>query len=138
MKGDEFIRFAGLIVARFSTDEAGLRTAISRAYYGAYHLAIALLNRVCSARLDHGSVRRLLLESGIQAAVHAGRQLGDLQSDRIKADYRLDASMTHSFARMSVERSLEIQKLLASLNDIDVFKEFSAGVDRYLKRSTAR
>jgi len=134
MNGVEFIRFAGLLVARFPSDEAALRTAVSRAYYGAYHLAIELLSHVCSERLDHGSVRRLLMESDAAAARQAGRQLGDLQSDRIKADYRLDVSVTVAFARFNVERSAEIQRLLGSLNATEAFAEFKAGIDRYLKR----
>ena len=31
MNGVEFIRFAGLLVSRFPSDEAALRTAVSRA-----------------------------------------------------------------------------------------------------------
>ncbi|MEX2139142.1 MAG: hypothetical protein WD894_07775 [Pirellulales bacterium] len=138
MNADEFIRFAGLLVARFPSDEAALRTAVSRAYYGAYHLAIDLLSRVCGERFDHGSVRRLLKESGNPIAQNAGRQLDDLQSDRIKADYRLDALITLPFARINIERGVEVQRLLTSLTDADALNDFAAGLDLYLKRLTSR
>jgi hypothetical protein len=133
MNGDEFIRLAGLLVARFPSDEAALRTAVSRADYGAYHLATDLLARACHERLDHGSVRRLLKESGSQIAQHAGRQLDDLQSDRIKADFRLDAPMTLPFTKINIERGLEIKRLLSSI-DGEAFEAFAAGIDQYLKR----
>ena len=132
MNGDEFIRFAGLLVARFASDEAALRTAVSRAYYGAYHVAIRLLSRACTERLDHGSVRRLLKESGNPVAGQAGRRLDNLQSDRIKADYRLDAPITLPFAKINIERAVQVNALLATLNDADAFDNFAAGLAGYL------
>src|SRR5687767_5406019 len=98
MNADEFLRIAGVLVAKYSNDEAALRTAISRAYYGAYHVAVDLLSRACTEHLDHGSVRRLLKESGLSLAQRAGRHLDDLQGSRVKADYRLDAPITLKFA----------------------------------------
>lgn len=43
MTGDDFIQFAGKIAVLPSSDAAALRTAVSRAYYGAFHLAKELL-----------------------------------------------------------------------------------------------
>ncbi len=53
MKPEEFIAFAGK-VATF--DRAGARSAVSRAYYGAYHAALELLSELgceLSARASH-------------------------------------------------------------------------------------
>ena len=115
MNADEFLRFAGVLVARYSNDEAALRTAISRAYYGAYHVGVELLGRACTEHLDHGSVRRLLKESGIPSAQRAGLHLDDLQGSRVKADYRLEVPVTLRFAMINVEREHEVRSLIASL-----------------------
>ena len=44
MTGNEFIILAGKLAT--SADEASLRSAVSRAYYGAFHLAIQFLNDI--------------------------------------------------------------------------------------------
>lgn len=45
MSGEEYIALAGRLVAStaLGSPEARFRTAASRAYYGAYHLAVAVL-----------------------------------------------------------------------------------------------
>ena len=43
MDGTEFIALAGKLVAVPAADEATYRTAISRAYYGAFHVARSFL-----------------------------------------------------------------------------------------------
>ena len=44
MTGDDFINLAGKLAT--SPDEASLRTAVSRAYYGAFHLALAFFDDI--------------------------------------------------------------------------------------------
>lgn len=50
IKGEQFLEVAGKLAARPTASEAEQRSAISRAYYGAFHLARAFLG-VCKLRL---------------------------------------------------------------------------------------
>lgn len=43
MNPDDFVSLAGKLAANANADEATYRTAVSRAYYGAFHLAAAFL-----------------------------------------------------------------------------------------------
>jgi uncharacterized protein (UPF0332 family) len=43
MNPDDFISLAGKLAANANADEATYRTAVSRAYYGAFHLAATFL-----------------------------------------------------------------------------------------------
>ncbi|MFM9963756.1 MAG: hypothetical protein ACKV2Q_21310 [Planctomycetaceae bacterium] len=116
MTGDDFIILAGKLAT--STDEASLRSAVSRAYYGAFHLAFQFLGDierpVPQNAIAHVYVARQLQCSGHPDAFRAGSLLGDLHTERIKADYRLDNPRigTTAFARLCVERASEIQTLL--------------------------
>lgn len=80
-----------------SKREADLRSAVSRAYYGAFHVACALLEDfgIQLSRKDlygadvHMKVRFCLRESGSQAVGRAVEKLGSLRGERNKADYDL-------------------------------------------------
>jgi uncharacterized protein (UPF0332 family) len=70
------------------------RSAVSRAYYGAFHEALALLH-ACGVWLPrteqvHVKVGYCLLECGDPDAAKEGRQLDILRSKRKVADYDLD------------------------------------------------
>ncbi len=74
------------------SSEAELRSAVSRAYYGAFHEALALL-RACGVWLPrteqvHVKVGYCLRDCGDPYAMKAGREL--LKSKRKVADYDLD------------------------------------------------
>jgi uncharacterized protein (UPF0332 family) len=74
-------------------DATGYRTAISRAYYAVYHVALGLLTLEAGCRIAsttaHGDVMTCLCNAGDQDAEQVGTMLGNLQSMRIAADYRL-------------------------------------------------
>ena len=116
MTGDDFIILAGRLAT--SADEASLRSAVSRAYYGAFHLALRFLEDierpVPQNANAHVYVARQLQRSGQSDAYRAGSLLGDLHTERIKADYRLDNPRigTTAFARLCVERASVIQTAL--------------------------
>ena len=126
MTGDAFIQFAGELAARAAsaeaskrpTDEARYRSAVSRAYYGAFQLGIAILNslgfRPPRNANKHFYVHVRLSNSGDSSVAEAGSLLSDLQSDRNDADYDLaDASVgTQQFAMTSVETAQDIRRLL--------------------------
>lgn len=134
MTADEYIQFARMLVARFSSDEAAQRTAVSRAYYGAYHLAAELLRPLSIGPLNYGTIPRFLMQSAVPAAQNAGRVLGNLQSDRIKADYRLDTTITVQFATTNVERAHEIRTFLAAFESPDAAAPLATGIRAYIDR----
>jgi len=92
MTPDEFLNLA----RRLSTakGEAELRTAISRAYYAAFHLVHGFVNScgVVLARdaAAHKHVAHCLQHSNDPELVAAGRMLDSLRADRNAADYRID------------------------------------------------
>ena len=116
MTGDDFINLAGKLAT--SADEASLRSAVSRAYYGTFHLASAFLEEierpVPRNTNAHVVVARKLQSAGQADASRAGSLLADLHSDRIKADYRLNdtRATTSAFARICVETAHEIRSAL--------------------------
>ncbi len=92
MKGDDFISLA--IKLANSDNEARLRTSVSRAYFGAFHVARQLIEEM-GVRLPrdhqaHISVQRCLQQSGDDAVEKAGAKLGSLRSERKDADYALE------------------------------------------------
>src|SRR5688572_10143061 len=61
--GDQFIEYAARLAAKAVATEAEQRSASSRGYYGAYHLARAFLKEVGLPRADHQQVKICLLAS---------------------------------------------------------------------------
>ena len=111
MKGEDYINYASRLVATPPGSHAvcHYRTAISRAYYGAYHLAAAALGElgkhIPANATGHRETIVALQDSGVADAVDAARLIGDLQSARIKADYHLDKDsyFTQANARLNIE-----------------------------------
>jgi uncharacterized protein (UPF0332 family) len=92
MTGRDFLACA----ERFAQSpvEAELRSAVSRAYYGAFHEAMSLL-RESGVRLPrteqiHVKVGFCLRDCGDAIAAKAGQQLEVLRNERRAADYQLD------------------------------------------------
>lgn len=95
MEPREFISLA--IRLSSSQREADLRSAVSRAYYGAFHVACEFLEN-CGIQLSgkdlygaevHKKVRFCLRESGDFDAAKAREKLGSLRDKRNQADYDL-------------------------------------------------
>lgn len=115
MNGKDFIQITG----RFATvGEAGSRSATSRAYYGAFHAALELFEEfgcaIPSSGKSHNLVPICLGKSNIAEARRAGRELSDLHSKRIRADYRLDDARVGrtETGRRSVEAADDVARLL--------------------------
>lgn len=117
MDAAEFIRLSGKIVAM---GKAGARSAVSRAYYGAFHLAQDILAEIASeprgAGRSHVVVPQFLESANHPDAIAAARLLSDLHSDRIKVDYHLgDASVESlAFAQTNVVMAEECERLLTA------------------------
>src|SRR5688572_7204239 len=91
MNPDEFLTLA--IKLSSSSGEAERRSAVSRAYYGAFHQAKVLLE-ACEITIPnseniHSVIVRCLQHSGDMEIEVAGRKLDSLRSERNDADYRL-------------------------------------------------
>jgi uncharacterized protein (UPF0332 family) len=114
MKPFEFIDFAQHLAVQPATTPALLRSITSRAYYGAFHLAKALIANLGAPPTAKHDAHVWLLASHSEDAHQAGRLLADLNNARIKADYQLEDALaeTINFARRSVERAVEVRILL--------------------------
>src|SRR5262245_49252200 len=112
MTGEDFITLAGKLAAATGATEASLRTAVSRAYYGAFHIVKRFFDDVgVKVSRDHGEYQRCLMQCAHPRAVLAGRYLNDLHTSRIKADYDLtnrDVS-DGGFAKECVELASDIR-----------------------------
>jgi hypothetical protein len=141
MTGADFIALAGKLAANANSDEAAFRSAVSRAYYGAYHIAISLLEELgfpLPANANgHLFAQRTLVGSGHQAGRQAGYLLGDLHADRIKADYKLEnrGVGTERFAKLRVEAAVAIQSALSSCRSEPGRGELRIAVAAYLHKA---
>lgn len=138
MNASEFISFAGRVVA---LGKAGARSAISRAYYGAFHCAGEFIEELTGESLrsgkSHNLVPQYMLSTSNHAGNLAGRLLLDLHNRRIKADYNLSLETVEDvdFAKTQVEAALEAQRQLElfrqeCLADLELLENLRDGVAR--------
>lgn len=138
--GDDYIALAAKLAAKRSADEAGYRSAVSRAYYGAFHLSGAFLAdlglSVPKGASAHGWIPQTLIASGCQEAIDAGHFLQDLHSDRIVADYRWERRATGNQldAKASVETAREIRSLLNACSAQPLKNVVTIGIEAYLRK----
>jgi uncharacterized protein (UPF0332 family) len=136
MTGDDFIAVAGKLAATF-TDAASCRTAISRAYYGAFHMSKTFLADLGikpprNANV-HVFVQHRLSNSGHEQAAMIGSLVADLHDERIHADYDLDwrRAETVLAARASVERASRIRSALISIDTLNDRAQIKTGIEEY-------
>jgi hypothetical protein len=138
MDSREFVSFAGRVVA---LGKAGARSAISRAYYGAFHTAGELIEELTGESLRSGKAHNLVPQYVMSADHDAGnlaaRLLSDLHGHRIKADYELSMEFVEAtdFAKTQVEAALAVQRHLdefrsACLADPHLLQQFRDGIAR--------
>lgn len=115
MDPGDFITFASRNVTQ---GKAGARSAISRAYYGVFHIAREVLHELAS-ELPRGASAHNLVPQYLQAVDHptsnaVATLLSGLHSERIKADYQLSATSVEAtdVAKLHVESAVESQQLL--------------------------
>ena len=99
-----------------------LRAAVSRAYYSAYHHGrvavqkeLPLINAL-SVQGVGGSHEQLITKMLMAKAPRwtgVAYRLRELKSERVTADYQLDAKVTQARAYQAVDNAKEIFKLLA-------------------------
>ena len=92
MDPKDFLRVANNLAK--SDKAAELRSAVSRAYYAAFHVARKLLIdmgfEISKGPGAHGDVCKYLGNAGNPSVEHAGSNIGDLKGWRNQADYDLD------------------------------------------------
>ena len=114
MKPAEFLDFATWLAVQRTTTPPLLRSVISRAYYGAFHLSAEFIEGVTNQKRAKHDAHIWLIDSAFAEAHEAGRRLEKLNSARIKADYRLADAEPElpSVARTCIELARDVQALL--------------------------
>ncbi len=115
MNAEQFVTLAIELVS--GSTEAHYRSAISRAYYGAFHTARRLLLdmgiRLPKGEQIHMKATFCLHDCGDSMAAEAAVELEALRTERNRADYELDAPATRqALAESQVQTA---QKIVAKL-----------------------
>lgn len=97
--------------------EAEWRSAVSRAYYGAFHAARNLMDdlgfSVPRADRAHAYLWLRLSNCSNAAVSGAGADLNLLRTDRNRADYDVAGTLSRADARIQVQAARRIMRLLA-------------------------
>src|SRR5581483_5250930 len=105
MKGRDFLRVARILVAAATEEE--WRTAVSRAYYAAFHVARTLLVdfgfTVPQADRAHAYLWLRLSNCGEATVAGAGADLTSLRRQRNWADYDMNQPYTQATAATQVQ-----------------------------------
>lgn len=123
MDPNEFISVATQLLA--GQGEGRLRSAVSRAYYGAFHVARQFVADcgviVPIDPLSHRNVQWCLANSAEPPLEEVARRLRSLRDARNDADYELARKrfVNYAEARHNVERAVGITTLLTPYGTID-------------------
>ena len=122
MNGDAFFLLASQWVSpeKSSVSEALCRSAVSRAYYGVFHIARRLLNEMgftFKNENEHERIPQDLMNCRDGEAYEAGRMLGDLRTERNRADYEIDDPQYGKlqYARTQIATALDIKVILSAI-----------------------
>jgi uncharacterized protein (UPF0332 family) len=138
--GDDYIAVAAKLAAGRNSGEASYRSAVSRAYYGAFHLAATFLSNLgFSVPKDanaHGWIPQALIGSGHEEVEDAGHLLRDLHAERIIADYRWENCTTGNQrdAKTSVETAHAIRLALFAGGHEASKNLVRTGIQNYLQK----
>jgi uncharacterized protein (UPF0332 family) len=117
MNPHEFLDLAGELATGMS--EAEWRSAVSRAYYSAFHTARLLLKRlgfeVPTADRAHAYLWLRLANSGHTIVQRAGNELRDLRRKRNDADYDLERPIDELLAGENVSLATDVVRVLEQL-----------------------
>ena len=136
MKGADFLSYAGKIVA-LHREEAAARSAISRAYYGAFHTTIELLLELQIAiDFNHGHVWQDLQNSNDATAQEIGRRLQELHANRVTADYRIrdqviDGRLAMTCVEIGQRIATSLDKLKVTMSTAESHATFVASITAF-------
>ena len=144
MNGKDFLAFASKIVVLHS-QPAATRSAISRAYYGAFHTAVKLLrDQSLTTDATHGSVWMDFLSASEDEAQFIGNSLQELHSFRVKADYLLERTDVEQvkLAMICIETAervvLAVKTLTELLRDSELQTQFTQAILNHRKLTGRR
>src|SRR5688572_29044903 len=137
MEPTDFIATAVRLSA--SNRESDLRTAVSRAYYGAYHLALDFVSlagvSLPTSADSHEKLVWCLESGGHEFAAKVAIRLGLLRRDRNIADYDLRDSRfrTGSNVRIQLDRARELMAELDACSAEPVRTQVCVSIREYAK-----
>ena len=142
MTGDEFLALAVELFAKNrAPNEAMCRTIISRAYYGAFHLAREYVVQLGFPETDkHRFLSDSLSASDEPNVMRAGDLLRSLATSRGRADYDLKQPhvgkqvMEPLFLRDSIERADKVRDLLRLATSAAAQATARNGIQQYWQR----
>ena len=121
IRGDEFLKLA----ERYATDqsEADWRSAVSRAYYAAFHVARDFMTSLGfvtpRAELAHAFLWRRLGNCGLPSLSSAGSRLNQLRGERNRADYDLNSDLAKKDAQAAVKSAAMVIATLQAVSPDD-------------------
>lgn len=136
MTGDDLIGLAGHLIVNkaYGESEARYRSAVSRAYYGAYHLVASFLKELGVTLKEnhtgHQEAYEKLFKTGQTDAVAAARLLQDLRHARNDADYKLHINKFKSMqnAKNDVEMAGDCQQCIERCKQEPALSEIRASL----------
>jgi uncharacterized protein (UPF0332 family) len=119
MDGGDFLTVADALAA--GNSEAEWRSAVSRAYYAAFHRARDLL-RLCQFDVPgderaHQYLERRLANAGLVDLITAGSRIGSLRRIRNWADYELDRPLDQATAVLRVQTASDLLPILKAAEE---------------------
>ncbi len=138
MEGRRFIDTAELLLERNSPSNC--RTVFNRAYYAAYNTGVELFEKagvtINENAKGHTQVSTYLQQCGVPKLNEAGSKLGDLYSDRILADYRLNKTNVEKLnnAKLAVLRAKMIISTFDLFSSSSERQKIKKGIERYNKK----
>lgn len=117
MQGREFFELAVQLSNGSRPSET--RSSVSRAYYGAFHVAREFVHTECRVALPpdataHKKLHELFEACGLAILVTVGRRLASLREARNYADYRLDHRAS-SLQSNSIEKILIAKEIIEAI-----------------------
>ena len=146
MNGQDLIELAGRIAANpaLGVDEARFRSAVSRAYFGAFRQSRQLLAEfdvsVRRSAFGHRDVYMYLFNSGHADAQEAARLFDELRTERNIADYDFESQKFTKLATTmaSVELASDIKSLLDTCGRDPARAEIQQGIEEFTKEPRSR
>jgi uncharacterized protein (UPF0332 family) len=139
MSPREFIFFARRVIEASDCGPAEIRSATSRAYYGAFLSIRTFLEKVVQVPCrvggmnEHQMVQRYLINSQVPEAVELGHMLATLQQARKMADYEMEESIAEDKeeALLNVDRAERILAALQACSGLAIQQRLKAGITQY-------
>lgn len=140
MRGADFVQVARSLAETRQEAPARLRTAVSRAYYGAY-LEVREAMRPFRGKVtideysSHANVRLLLRNCGVDGCVSIAKHLGELHARRQEADYELTPWITPENVCLCIKQAEIVIAFVGPLSTGAGRRSLCEGLRGYLQRT---